>query len=480
MTSMHRRSVPPPLVVGPSSSLPTEHGTFTIRSFTHNGITHAVMSMGSPEKRDAPLVRVHSECLTGDALGSHRCDCGDQLTAALAAIAASGHGLLIYMTQHEGRGIGLAAKLQAYALQDGGLDTVSANRALGLPDDARDYDAAAAVLRELGCPRIRLLSSNPSKQEALEALGIEVASRVRLPVADRPENSRYLMSKRLRMNHDVPSHLEEELTAVPSTRQARHEPPVSSHLPLNGRDVYDTLSDEAEVVAQLAQSQDGFIATSTGDACFVSGRTDRTHLHRVRASVGAVLVGAQTVIADDPQLTVRAVEGENPVRVVLDPRGRVPTESTVLRTGPAATLWMIGAEATVGSDVGDHVRVVRLPPMGAGETAAPQTVIALIREHVPGSILVEGGGRTVSRFLSAGVLDRLFLTTAPVFIGDGVPGIRFEGSEVMAQALRTPFRRFELGEDICTEYLLSPAAVEHSSQAPVPNSVTVGSTPSTG
>lgn len=452
MASMHGRTGTTRLLAGPPSSLPTKHGVFTIRSFTHCGIAHAVLSMGSPESEGAPLTRVHSECLTGDALGSHRCDCGDQLEAALAAIAEAGTGIIIYMSEHEGRGIGLAAKLEAYALQDGGLDTVSANRALGLPDDARDYSAAAAILTDLGCPRVRLLSSNPSKQDALEAAGIEVVSRVRLPVEDRPENRAYLTSKRQRMNHDLP--------------------PESA----GSGDVYVTLANEVEVVAQLAQSQDGFIATSTGDARFVSGQADRTHLHRIRASVGAVLVGARTVIADDPQLTVRAVEGENPVRVVLDPHARVPATATVLATGPTPTLWMIGTEAAVPPGIAAHVRVLRLPPAAAGEPVDPRTVVSLIRDEVDGSLLIEGGGRTVSSFLTAGVLDRLFLTTAPVFIGDGVPGIRFQGSEVMAQALRTPFRRLEFGEDICTEYLLSPAALDHSQHDPI-RPVRTGSCP---
>ncbi len=447
MTSTRTSTGSQRFVAGPVSSLPTKHGTFAIRSFTVAAVTHTVLTIGEPAECARPLVRVHSECLTGDALGSFRCDCGDQLDAALAEIAAEGHGILVYMSGHEGRGIGLAAKLQAYALQDDGMDTVAANRALGLPDDARDYTAAAEILRELGCSRIRLLTSNPSKQLALEELGIDVADRVRLPVPERPENSAYISSKRQRMNHDAPPESDAGQSPV--------------NLSGFGEDIYASLAANQEVVAQLAQSQDGFIATRTGDACFVSGTTDRTHLHRIRAHVGTVLVGAQTVIADDPQLTVRAVPGTDPVRVVLDPHARVPVTSTVLSTGPTPTLWLIGAEAAPSSHVGGHVRVIRLP-----SSASPQDIIAVVRGQVAGSVLVEGGGRTVSSFLAAGALDRLFLTTAPVFIGDGVPGIRFQGSEVMAQALRTPFRRFELGEDMCTEYLLSQAAVAHSQPSP--------------
>ena len=448
---MHESTDSPGLVSGPPSRLPTAHGLFTLRTYTHEGTAHAVMSIGSPASLDAPLVRVHSECLTGDVLGSHRCDCGGQLSASLAAIAHAGHGLLIYMRGHEGRGIGLENKLRAYALQDDGLDTVAANRALGLPDDARDYTAAAAILLDLDCPQITLLSSNPSKVSALESMGITVAGRLGLQVPDRPENAAYLEAKRRFMDHVAPvGH-----PSVDSTETSTQET----------LDVYDTIAGSDEVVAQLAQSEDGFIATSNGDAQFVSGKVDRAHLHRIRAAVGAVLVGCGTVIADNPQLTVRAVPGDNPVRVVLDPNGRVPVTSTVLTSPESRTLWLIGAQVAPSPDIGDHVRVVRLPASEDDEIS-PALIVSLIREHVSGSILIEGGGRTVSSFLTAGMLDRLFLTSAPVLIGNGVPGIRFEGTPVMAKALRRPFRRYQFGEDMCTEYVLSERAIGHSGQNP--------------
>jgi len=436
-----------PLVAGPPSSLPTDHGTFTLRSYTYEGVTHVAMTLGEPASSDAPLVRMHSECLTGDVLGSHRCDCGDQLTAALEAISSYGTGILLYLRGQEGRGIGLENKLRAYALQDTeGLDTVEANRALGLPDDARDYRVAAEMLTHLGCQRIRLLSSNPAKSDALTEHGITVVQRLNLQLPDRPENSAYLQSKRQRMNHDVPN----------------GHPDLNHSLEL---DVYKTIATHEEVLAQLAQSEDGFIAARSGDAEFVSGELDRRHLHCMRAAVRAVLVGAGTVAADNPRLTVRAVEGENPVRVILDPRARIPRDSTVLQSGEAPTLWLVGADATVPENLAEHVTVARLPQT-TDDKIDPHAVINLVREHVSGSILIEGGGQTVSDFLAAGALDRLFLTKAPVLIGDGVPGIRFDGSREMAKALRFPFRRYIFGQDVCTEYMLSPAARKHSAQMP--------------
>ncbi|SFV21925.1 GTP cyclohydrolase II [Micrococcus terreus] len=443
------------LVLESRTSLPTDHGVFTTCAYTYQGVTHVAMLMGEPQRAEAPIVRLHSECLTGDALGSHRCDCGDQLDAALAAIAAAGTGILLYLRGHEGRGIGLAAKLRAYALQDQGMDTVDANRALGLPDDARDYTAAAEMLRDLDCTTVRLLSSNPAKAEALTQLGITVADRVVLPVLDRPENSHYLQTKRARMRHDpLAGEAGREGGAAALTVQEDTFP------------VYSTLAEHPEVVAQMAQSADGFIAARGGDAEFVSGEADRTHLHHLRAAVDAVLVGAGTVCADDPQLTVRAVHGQNPLRVVVDPHARIPVDSRVLQSPDAPTLWLVSAEAEVPSGLGGHVETVRLPDGGSAGLVDPAAVLAVVRERVSGSVLVEGGGKTVSSFLSAGLLDRLFLTVAPVLIGDGVPGIRFEGSPMMAEALRTPFRRYTFGEDICTEFVLSDAAKDHDSPPP--------------
>lgn len=448
MNALYNNDNTAEITVGPPSTLPTEHGTFAIRSCTFEGITHVTMTLGSPEKVEAPLVRVHSECLTGDALGSHRCDCGDQLSAGLAAIAVEGAGMLVYLRGHEGRGIGLEHKLQAYALQDtAGLDTVEANISLGLPDDARTYDAAASILKHHGCNRIRLLSSNPAKSTALTAAGITVTQRLNLSLPDRPENSGYLEAKRRRMNHDLPG----------------GHPMFADATDL---DVYRTIVLFDEVVAQLAQSEDGFIATHTGDAEFVSGRLDRRHLHQIRAACGAVLVGAGTVTADDPQLTVRAVGGDNPVRVILDPNGRIPVESHVLQSADAPTLWLVGADAQVSHQIGAHVKVVRLVS-AAGESIMPAAILAVIREHVAGSILIEGGGQTVSAFLAAGALDRLFLTRAPVLLGEGVPGIRFDGPALMTDALRPSFRRYSFGQDVCTEYVLSAAARQHSAQTPV-------------
>jgi GTP cyclohydrolase II len=156
-----------------------------------------------PSTCDRPLVRIHSQCLTGDALGSSRCDCGAQLQASLDAILAEPWGILLYVPSHEGRGIGIANKIRAYALQDRGLDTVEANLALGLPVDSRCYDAAAAILADMRVRRARLLTNNPSKLEALLAAGIDVV-RVPMHAFVTAENRDYLATKERSMGHDFP------------------------------------------------------------------------------------------------------------------------------------------------------------------------------------------------------------------------------------------------------------------------------------
>lgn len=149
------------------------------------------------------LTRVHSECLTGDVLGSLRCDCGPQLHAALDAVVAEGRGVVLYIRGHEGRGIGLLDKLRAYELQDGGADTVDANLALGLPADSREYGTGAQVLADLGIHSMRLLTNNPAKRAGLEGYGLKIVERVPLPVSSNPENLRYLTTKRDRMGHEL-------------------------------------------------------------------------------------------------------------------------------------------------------------------------------------------------------------------------------------------------------------------------------------
>ena len=168
-----------------------------------DGTEHLALVLGDTDEPEDVLVRMHSECLTGDVFGSQRCDCGAQLAAAMAAIAAEGRGIVLYLRGHEGRGIGLLSKLRAYQLQDAGADTVDANLELGLPADAREYSTGAQMLADLGVRSLRLLTNNPAKVRGLSGFGIEVTGRVSLPVAATADNLRYLIAKRDRLGHQL-------------------------------------------------------------------------------------------------------------------------------------------------------------------------------------------------------------------------------------------------------------------------------------
>jgi 3,4-dihydroxy 2-butanone 4-phosphate synthase/GTP cyclohydrolase II len=168
-----------------------------------DGTEHLALVLGDIAAAGPVLVRMHSECLTGDVFGSQRCDCGDQLKAAMAMIASEGRGIVLYLRGHEGRGIGLLSKLRAYNLQDAGADTVDANLELGLPADAREYSTGAQMLADLGVGSLRLLTNNPAKVRGLAGFGIEVAGRVPLPASATPDNVRYLMAKRDRLGHQI-------------------------------------------------------------------------------------------------------------------------------------------------------------------------------------------------------------------------------------------------------------------------------------
>ena len=192
-----------------ATRLPTPFGEFTIHGFREedSGQEHVVLTLGELAGEAPPLVRVHSECLTGDVFGSLRCDCRPQLEAAMQRVAEEGRGAIVYMRGHEGRGIGLVQKLRAYAEQDAGADTIEANAVLGLPIDARRYDAAVCMLRHLGVQRLRLLTNNPLKVAALQDLGLEVVARESVLTAPGPDNERYLRTKADQMGHRDLGHL---------------------------------------------------------------------------------------------------------------------------------------------------------------------------------------------------------------------------------------------------------------------------------
>ncbi|MFF4266648.1 bifunctional 3,4-dihydroxy-2-butanone-4-phosphate synthase/GTP cyclohydrolase II [Streptomyces virginiae] len=202
----YRRSAEPTVRREAEVSLPTAFGEFTAYGYrsTVDGVEHVALVHGEIGDGTDMLVRMHSECLTGDIFASQRCDCGPQLHASMERIRTDGRGIVVYLRGHEGRGIGLLSKLRAYELQERGRDTLDANLELGLPADARDYGAGAQILADLGVHSVRLMTNNPEKSDALVRHGIEVTSRESMPMEAGEHNLRYLRTKRDRMGHDLP------------------------------------------------------------------------------------------------------------------------------------------------------------------------------------------------------------------------------------------------------------------------------------
>ncbi|MGW7268458.1 bifunctional 3,4-dihydroxy-2-butanone-4-phosphate synthase/GTP cyclohydrolase II [Streptomyces sp. NPDC054842] len=202
----YRRTAEPTVRREAEVQLPTAFGEFTAFGYrsTVDGVEHVALVHGDIGDGQDVLVRIHSECLTGDVFHSLRCDCGPQLEASLLNIQAEGRGVVVYLRGHEGRGIGLLSKLRAYELQERGRDTLDANLELGLPADARDYGAGAQILQDLGVRSLRLMTNNPEKTEALVRHGLEVIRREPMPVQAGEHNLRYLRTKRDRMGHDLP------------------------------------------------------------------------------------------------------------------------------------------------------------------------------------------------------------------------------------------------------------------------------------
>jgi GTP cyclohydrolase II len=422
-----------------SLSFGTTFGEFELRAFElDSGEVYLALVRGDIGDGRSVLTRIHSECLTGDALGSLRCDCGTQLREAAREIAAEGRGVLVYATDHEGRGIGLANKLRAYMLQESGADTIDANCRLGFPPDARNYDAAARCLGLLGVRSVRLLTNNPSKVEALTRAGIDVERSVPLQTSPHVRNIEYLDAKEARLGHVAPA-------GVPLDGNQIGE--ATNVTPLLGRPAASSW--RPYVVLKYAQTVDGRIATRRGDAKWISSEAERRISHGLRAACDAVLVGVDTAIIDDPQLTVRMVPGSSPLRVVLDSTLRLPSTARLLdnRAGTVVITTESSSEkrraALRERAVGVHV--VDAGPRGVDLASALQTLLAL----GVGSLLVEGGARVITSFFAEKLVDRLVLGIAPTIMGAGIDSVGDLGVASVAESVRLTNRSVhQAGDDL--------------------------------
>jgi GTP cyclohydrolase II len=408
--------------------LPTRFGVFESRAFEcTSGFVYLALVRGDVEGAADVLTRVHSQCLTGDALGSLRCDCGVQLQLALRAIATAGVGVLLYATGHEGRGIGLVNKLKSYAEQDLGADTLEANERLGLPVDGRDYADAAGVLQALGVRSVKLLTNNPVKLRGLRSAGVTVTSVEPLATAPHTRNLAYLRTKERRLGHVQPTG---EVVAESRSLDMRRAVDTSELMGCL------TLPDDRPyVVLKFAQTVDGRIATATGDSRWISGEGERRISHGLRAACDAVLVGVGTVLQDDPQLTVRMVPGVSPMRVVLDSTLRMPSTAKILEAeAPTTVLTTERSDPRRREELRRrHVRVQVLPsgPDGVDLDGA----LAALRGAGVQTLLVEGGAKVITSMLVGNTVDRLIVAMAPTIMGRGTDAVGALGTTKVKEGI---------------------------------------------
>jgi 3,4-dihydroxy 2-butanone 4-phosphate synthase/GTP cyclohydrolase II len=425
-----------------SARVPTAEGEFQLALYTSNvdDKEHLVLLIGDVAARPDVLVRVHSECFTGDVLGSLRCDCGEQLHQSMHMIAEEGRGILIYLRQ-EGRGIGILDKLRAYNYQDMGYDTVDANLMVGHKADEREYTAAALILKDLGVQSVRMLTNNPMKIEGLQALGMPISARVPLPSHITTENAAYLRTKVQRMRHLL--HLGPRVETMGDRLQSLEA--LSARAP-----AYHQRTGRPFVTLTYAQSLDGSIAADPGQPLSLSGPQSMLLTHYLRAAHDAILVGIGTVVADNPLLNVRLVEGKNPQPVIVDSQLRFPLEANLLRRHPL-TPWIATSEHADRERQrrleAAGARILRLPPTSNGAVDL-DALLKQLGECGIRSLMVEGGARIITSFLARQLANYLVLTMVPRLVG----GVRAVGDLGAFEPARFPGLRHvgsqRLGEDL--------------------------------
>lgn len=393
--------------------IPTPYGEYQLALYSGSldNKEHMALIVGDVTGQDDVLIRVHSECFTGDVLGSLRCDCGEQLERAMQEISSRGAGVVLYLRQ-EGRGIGLLEKLRAYNLQDLGHDTVEANLMLGHEADARDYTVAAEILKDLKIRSVQVMTNNPLKITALRELGVAVTRRIPIQIDPGPDNLSYLRTKAARMSHML------EFTSG-SNGNGHHVNGNGSSAPLEMTSMGAKKATQPAVTISYAQSIDGSIASAHGEQMTISGPHSMTMTHRLRASHDAILIGIGTALTDDPRLTVRLVPGQNPRPIIVDSH---------LRLSPHAAIFSEGHGNPWVFTTGDYDPARRASLESAGADVIPVrstsdgrvdlgVMLELLGARGIGSLMVEGGSRVIDSFLQDRLVDQMVVTVSPRFVG---------------------------------------------------------------
>ena len=428
-----------------AARIPNSEGEFTLHLFRTNldSKDHLALVSGDIIQKENVLTRIHSECFTGDVLGSHRCDCNDQLHMGMDEISKRGNGILIYLRQ-EGRGIGLLNKLKTYELQDEGDDTVDANFKIGRGADERSYEIAAQILVYFNINSVELLTNNPGKVSGLEDEGISVSRRIDIHAPVTETNYKYLKTKMERMAHEL---------QISETFLQHTQPEVENILEDFSALLSKKLTEKLNrpvVSLSFAQSLDGSIASENGTTTLISGRRSLKLTHGLRAIHKGILVGIGTVLIDDPQLTVRLKDGDNPIPIILDSQLRISADARVLNQTDAnpVIVTTVGAnQRKIQKLESKGVRVVQTRADGSGRINIEEMLHQIFEMNIT-SVMVEGGSEIITSFLQSRFVDLLLLTISPDFLG-GVRGVRslgHSGNQFIPGVV--DLRQQQLGKDI--------------------------------
>lgn len=414
-TAVNKASVIKNLV---KTRIPTSYGEFTLYLYSEHGKEHLALVIGDVAGKTSVPVRVHSECLTGDVFGSRRCDCGDQLRHTLQYLGRANFGVLVYLRQ-EGRGIGLRKKMEAYNLQDQGMDTVEANIRLGHQPDERDYGIAARILRDLQVGSIHLITNNPHKVDELQGHGITVEARIPIEVGQHADNLDYLRSKAEKMAHlltfreRTPEHHDLAFieTLLDQLSLARAAPDGGSFVTLT-----------------YTQSLDGGIATGPQASLAPESKQSLVLTHYLRAQHDALLVGVDTILADDPRLNVRYCEGEAPRLVILDPLAQTPPDCRALAHAKQAPIIAVTAHADPARRAELAAAGAEILLVNADAEAGPdlKEIQGTLKHRDLRLLMVEGSPSIIHTFLKQQLVNYCVITITPQLLGGlrAIDGLR--------------------------------------------------------